>query len=309
MANEFDVLVAGEINPDLILSKPGLKPRFGQQEVLVETASLTIGSSSAIFACGAARLGLRVAFIGVCGNDIFGKYMLDSMAERGVDVHPVIIDPGQQTGLSVILNRGADRAILTHKASIAALRAEQVSDAWLARARHLHVASYFLQTGLQAGLPDLFRRARILGLTTSLDPNWDPAGKWIDLAQVLGLTTIFFPNEAEALAVSQTMEVDNALLDLAVKVPVVAIKLGRRGAIAYSGNLLAREAALSTQVADTVGSGDSFDAGFIYGYLKGWSLEASLKLAVTCGSLSTRLIGGTAAQPSLEEAMQVAGLV
>jgi sugar/nucleoside kinase (ribokinase family) len=193
--------------------------------------------------------------------------------------------------------------------AIAALYAEQVSDAWLTMARHLHVASYFLQSGLQAGLPDLFRRARRLGLTTSLDPNWDPAGNWHNLAQLLGLTTIFFPNEAEALAVAQTMEVDEAWQTLAVQVPVVAIKLGARGALAHSNDLHARVPALPTLVADTVGSGDSFDAGFIYGYLNDWPLEASLKLAVTCGSLSTRLIGGTAAQPTLEEAMQVAGLV
>lgn len=308
MAREFDLLVAGEINPDLILSGPGLEPRFGQQEVLVETAALTIGSSSAIFACGAARLGLRVAFIGICGEDIFGKYMLESLAERGVDVSPVIIDPAQQTGLSVILNRGADRAILTHMGSIASLRAGQVSDAWLARARHLHVASYFLQTGLQAGLPDLFWRARSLGLTTSLDPNWDPAGEWRGLAQALELTTIFFPNEAEVLALTQASDVADAVRVLAAQALVV-VKLGAQGAIAFQGDLIARAAALPVPLVDTVGAGDSFDAGFIYGYLNGWSLEASLKLAVACGSLSTRASGGTAGQPSLTEAMQVAGMV
>ena len=308
MGREFDLLVAGEINPDLILSGPGLEPHFNQQEVLVESALLTIGSSSAIFACGAARLGLRVAFIGVCGKDVFGKYMLDSMAERGVDVRPVIIDPDQQTGLSVILNRGVDRAILTHMGSIVSLRAEQVSDAWLARVRHLHVASYFLQTGLQAGLPDLFWRARSLGLTTSLDPNWDPAGEWLGLAQALQSTTVFFPNASEALALSQAADVAGAVQVLAGWVSIVAVKLGAQGALARSSDHVVRAAALRTQIADTVGAGDSFDAGFIYGYLNGWPLDASLKLAVACGSLSTRAFGGTDAQPTLPEAMQAAGL-
>ena len=308
MEREFDLLVAGEINPDLILSGPALEPRFGQQEVLVDNASLTIGSSSAIFACGAARLGLRVVFIGVCGDDIFGKFMLDSMAERGVDVHPVIIDSRQQTGLSVILNRDADRAILTHVGSMAALHAEQVSDALLARVSHLHIASYFLQTNLQPGLPDLFWRARTLGLSTSLDPNWDPAGEWRGVIQVLQGTTIFFPNQTEALAVSQAADVEGALQVLAGWVPVVAVKLGAQGAVAQSGGQFTRAATLPSRVADTVGAGDSFDAGFIYGYLNGWSLDASLRLAVACGTLSTRAFGGTAAQPSLEEAIQAAEL-
>src|SRR5512145_894387 len=140
----FDILVAGEINPDLILTG-NVQPEFGQVEKLVESASLTIGSSSAIFACGAARLGLRVAITGVCGDDIFGRFMLGEMQKRGVDVSHVIVRPDGQTGLSVILNRGTDRAILTHPGLITALRASDIPEALLREARHLHVASYFLQ--------------------------------------------------------------------------------------------------------------------------------------------------------------------
>src|SRR5512139_1084207 len=95
----FDILVAGEINPDLILSG-NVIPEFGQVEKLVDGAALTIGSSSAIFACGTARLGLKVAFIGVCGEDVFGRFMLDEMSKRQVDVSHVIIRSDGQTGLS-----------------------------------------------------------------------------------------------------------------------------------------------------------------------------------------------------------------
>ncbi len=304
MPKEYDLLVAGEINPDLILSDPNLLPRFGQQEILVSDANLTIGSSSAIFACGAARLGLKVALIGVVGRDFFGKYMLEALAGRGVDVSCAIVDPDQKTGLSVILNRGTDRAILTHIGAMDALRAEQVSDALLAKGRHLHVASYFLQTELQPGLPDLFHRARAFGLSTSLDTNWDPSGRWEGVAEVLRATSVFLPNQAEALALTQTTTAERALQMLVETVPVVAVKLGKSGAIADSRGETARVHAPLVEVVDTVGAGDSFNAGFIFGYLQGWSLEASLHLAVTCGSLSTRASGGTAAQPGLEEAMQ-----
>src|SRR5574338_239511 len=96
---QYDILVAGEINPDLILTG-NVIPEFGQVEKLVDTAALTIGSSSAIFACGAARLGLKVAFVGVCGDDLFGRFMLDEMQKRGVDVSNVILRGDGQTGLS-----------------------------------------------------------------------------------------------------------------------------------------------------------------------------------------------------------------
>jgi sugar/nucleoside kinase (ribokinase family) len=302
MMKIFDILVAGEINPDLILSGE-VVPVFGQVEKLVDSAALTIGSSSAIFACAAARLGLKVGFIGKCGSDIFGRFMLDELSSRGVDISNVIIDPTLQTGMSVILNRGSDRAILTHPGAIGSLRQEHVTNGLLEQARHLHVASYFLQMGLQPGLPDLFHRARSLGLTTSLDTNWDPSGEWRGVNELLRLTDVFLPNENEALALTRTSTMTAAVKALGGTCGLAAIKLGAKGAIGCRGEEVAQAAPPPVQVVDTVGAGDTFDAGFLYGYLQGWGLHKSLALAVACGSLSTRAAGGTAAQPTLVEAM------
>ena len=300
----YDILVAGEINPDLILSG-NVTPKFGQVEQLVDSADLTVGSSSAIFACGAARLGLKVAIVGICGADIFGRFMLDELTKAGVDVSGVIIDPVQPNGLSVILTRpGGDRAILTHVGTINRLRAEQVTRDLLQKTRHLHVASYFLQTALQPGLPDLFSRAHALGLTTSLDTNWDPSGAWSGFGELLGQVDVFLPNQNEALAISGASTLESAAQILSRTCQTVSIKCGHEGALACRGDESARAAALPVRVVDTVGAGDSFDAGFLYGWLNGWSLEKDLRLAAACGSLSTRLAGGTHAQPALDEAMQ-----
>lgn len=309
----FDILVAGEINPDLILTGD-VVPEFGQVEKLVDSATLTIGSSSAIFACGAARLGLKVAFVGICGDDIFGRFMLDAMSRRGVDVTNIVILPGGQTGLSVTLNRPfisgsqpsaqGDRAILTHSGLIAALKADDVTDALLSQSRHLHVASYFLQTALQSGLPGLFARAHALGLTTSLDTNWDPSGEWRGFDELLWQVDVFLPNEKEALALTGAVSIEAATGVLSWKCDTVALKLGAQGALACHGRETVRATALRLQVLDTVGAGDAFDAGFLYGRLSGWSLEKSLSLAVVCGSLSTRAAGGTTSQPTLDEAMK-----
>ena len=303
MDETFDLLVAGEINPDLILSGSDIEPRFGQQEILVEASSLCIGSSSAILACGAARLGLYTAFIGVAGDDLFGHFMLEAIQARQVNVSSVIIDPRQQTGLSVILNRGGDRAILTYPGCIAALRADQVSDELLKQARHLHIASYFLQTALQPDLPDLLRRAHFLGLTTSLDTNWDPSGEWQAFDRLLSLVDVFLPNENEALALTQSQSVEQALERLSLHCQTVAIKLGAQGGIARQGQETAQAPALKVEIMDTIGAGDSFDSGFLYGYLNGWDLARCLRLGTVCGSLSMRAAGGVNAQPTLPEAM------
>lgn len=301
MTKQFDLLVAGEINPDLILAGD-VEPAFGQVEKLVDSTSLTIGSSSAIFACGAARLGLKVGFIGLSGDDLFGRFTLEQMQQRGVDTSPVIVMPGSATGLSVILNRGADRAILTYPGVIPAFRAEDVPDQLLGQAGHLHVASYFLQTGLQPGLPGLFERARVAGLTTSLDTNYDPSELWVGLDALLPLTNVFLPNELEICSLTGSINAKQAVQRLTAKVETMAVKLGAQGALAQRGSETIRVNTLPVRVVDTVGAGDSFDAGFIYGYIKGWTLERSLRLAAVCGALSLRGAGGTIAQPTLAEA-------
>jgi sugar/nucleoside kinase (ribokinase family) len=299
---KYDLIVPGELNPDLILTDPDLSPRFGQAEVLVQDAALTPGSSSVIFACGAARLGLKVAFVGVVGQDMFGQFMLQALNARGVDTSHVIIDPAQKTGLTVILNRVRDRAMLTHVGAINALRAEQIPDTLLSQARHLHLASYFLQTNLQPNVPDLFRRARTLGLTTSMDTNWDPEERWTGVHGLLPLVNIFLPNDNEAFALTEEQNVEAAARKLANTAEIVALKMGSEGAIAITCDTCCRAPAIPVQVVDTVGAGDTFDAGFVYGYLQGWSLAESLKLAVACGSLSTQKSGGLEGQPTLQKA-------
>lgn len=300
---QYDLLVAGEINPDLILSG-NVKPEFGQVEKLVDSAALTIGSSSAIFACGAARLGLKVAFVGICGDDVFGRFMLAEMSKRGVDVSHVIIRPGGQTGLSVILNQQSDRAILTHSGLIAELQASDIADSLLTQACHLHVASYFLQSKLQPDLPALFKRAHTLGLSTSLDTNYDPSEKWTGFDELLAVTNVFLPNEAEAKSLTGAENVEEVTTRLGSKVEALAIKLGKDGALGMSKSQRVQVKSIPVNVMDTVGAGDSFDAGFIYGYLNNWELEKSLRLACVCGALSTQQAGGTNGQPTLEEALK-----
>jgi sugar/nucleoside kinase (ribokinase family) len=235
------------------------------------------------------------------------------MQRRGVNVSNVVVLPEGQTGLSVILNQSfahgigpnssSERAILTHAGLISSLKVEDVTEDLLRQSRHLHVGSYFLQTALQPGLPGLFARARSLGLTTSLDPNWDPSGKWHSFDELLRQVDVFLPNENEALALTGAVSVEAAINDLGQKCKTVAVKLGAQGALACRGEENVHVSALKLQVVDTIGAGDSFDAGFLYGYLNGWSLEKALSLAAASGSLSTRSAGGTSAQPTLEEAM------
>src|SRR5690606_4212295 len=171
-------------------------PVFGQTEKLVDDASLVMGSSSAIFACGAARLGLRVAFVGKVGDDALGQFLLAELAKYQIDTSAVGVDPQLKTGLSVHLSRNGDRAILTYSGTIAELRYEEIDLSLLQKARHLHLGGYYLLEKLRPSIPQLFAQAKAQGLTTSLDTNYDPSEQWqAGIAETLQHVDIFLPNE------------------------------------------------------------------------------------------------------------------
>ena len=302
----FDVVVIGDANPDLLFRGGDVVPAFGQHEHIVEEARLMVGGSGAIMACGAARLGLRTAFVGLLGDDPFGRFMADALGERDVDVSACRVDPTRPTGVTVVLSRAEDRAMLTALGTIAALRSEDVDLDLLTDSRHVHVSSYYLQEGLQPDLPALFDKAHRAGATTSIDPNWDPNERWdAGLLDLLWLTDYFMPNSAEARAITGIDDIDVATESLSERGTTLAVKFGQGGGLAKSGDELVHVEAVPVDVVDTTGAGDSFDAGFLAGRLKGWPIERCLQLAVACGSLSTRAAGGITAQPTLDEAIAV----
>jgi sugar/nucleoside kinase (ribokinase family) len=308
VSDPFDLLVLGDANPDLVLTGD-VEPAFGQAERLVDGAHLTVGGSGAIVAAGAARLGLRVGFCGVVGDDQFGGFLRDELEHRGVDVGGLVIDANRPTGVTVVLARPDDRAILTHAGTIADLRIELIDSTRLGRARHVHVSSYFLQRRLAPKLPALFERVRAGGATTSVDPNWDPAERWDGgLRDLLGRIDVFLPNATEATRIADVTELDDAVLALAERAGVVVAKAGADGALAAHGERLVRAPAPSIEVVDTTGAGDAFDAGYLASMLAGDPLKRSLAIANACGALSTRAVGGVDAQPTMDEVLTLLSL-
>jgi sugar/nucleoside kinase (ribokinase family) len=299
---DFDLLVLGDANPDLILHGGPVEPAFGQAERLVDHANLTIGGSGAILACGAARLGLRVAFAGVVGDDLFGDFMREQLAARGIDTTGVAVDPSRPTGVTVVLSKPDDRAILTSLGTIGDLRSALIDPDMLASSRHVHVSSYFLQRGLSEDLPAIFEEAHGAGATTSVDPNWDPTGGWDGgLMDLLSQIDVFLPNEMEALRLAHISEIGEAVRRLRDRAPFVVIKRGERGALGARAGEVVEAPALPARVVDATGAGDSFDAGFLMAFLADEPLETSLRIATACGSLSTLTLGGTEGQPTMDE--------
>jgi sugar/nucleoside kinase (ribokinase family) len=302
--DRFDLLVVGDANPDIVLLGGEVQPAFGQAERLVDEIRLTMGGSGAILACGAARLGLRVAIAGLVGDDLSGRFTREGLQERGVDTTALMIDDGAPTAATVVLSKPDDRAMLTATGPIGRLTAAMIDRDVLAAAKHIHVSSYFLQEALTPSLPSLFRQAHDAGSTTSVDPNWDPSGVWDGgLPALLEHVDVFLPNAMEALSLSRISDLDLAVARLGERARFVVVKLGEQGAIAGHAGGVTRSAGLPAAVVDTTGAGDSFDAGFLAGFIGGEPLERNLALGNACGALSTLASGGTTSQPTMEEAI------
>jgi sugar/nucleoside kinase (ribokinase family) len=267
-----------------------------------------MGGSCSIFACQAAKLGLRVGILGRVGDDDFGRLVLRQLVESGVDVQHVKVEPALKTGLGIALCRGNDRAILTYPGSLNAVFPEDVSDDLLRSTRHLHHGSFFLQTNLRPAIPDIFARARAFGLTTSLDTNWDPEEKWNDtLHQTMQLTDVFFPNEQEARFISRTSSLDEALqVFKTMGIAIIAAKQGEKGALAVTE--VERHACVlpASTGGDSVGAGDSFDAGFLAGWLRGLPLDQCLRIACHCGRQVAAQTGGIRSQPDWTTVLRLA---
>jgi sugar/nucleoside kinase (ribokinase family) len=291
--SKLDIAIAGEINLDLILyGLPEQMPM--ERELLASGFAITLGSSSAILAHNLAALGSRVGFVTKVGDDSFGTLAVERLRERGVDLAGVV--HGAKSGVTLVLPHGPQRHILTYPGTISELRFEDLDLDYLASARHFHMSSLFLQRELFPHVPELFRRMKSAGLTTSLDTNTDPADRWDSvLEEILPSVDILLPNEREAMKMSRADDVETALSRFAQKVETLVVKLGASGAVAIRDGHRFSAPAVPVTVIDPIGAGDSFDAGFLHQFLRGADLTTCLAYGNLCGAFSTTDCGGTEA--------------
>jgi sugar/nucleoside kinase (ribokinase family) len=292
----FDVTIAGEINLDLILyGLPEQMPR--ERELLASGFQATLGSSSAIVAHNLASLGLRVGFVTRVGTDDMGKLALERLAQSGVDLSEVQSGRSSSgTGVTVILPHGKERHILTYLGTTAELAAEDLPMDYLASARHFHLSSLFLQRAMHPGLPKLLATLKQAGLTISMDTNDDPEDQWGGvLHEILGLIDVFLPSEAEITRIAGAPTIDQALDVIGQRVPLIVVKCGSRGALVQDRGVRQRVPGVSVVPVDTIGAGDSFNAGFLSAYLRGSSPIEAARMGNLTGALSTLASGGTEA--------------
>ncbi|MCF6351990.1 MAG: carbohydrate kinase family protein [Cyclobacteriaceae bacterium] len=307
MEAKFDIIVIGELNIDLILNQIEGFPEVGK-EILADKMTLTLGSSSAICASNLSSLGLKVAFIGKLGNDIFGRFIIDQLNDKGVDTSLVIIDDNLKTGATIALSYGEERAMVTHQGAMSHLSIDDIDSKKLKQGKHLHFSSYFFQPGFKNSLNILFKKAKEAGLSTSLDVQWDPFEKWdLDLEKVLPFVDVFIPNEVELLNLTGYANLNSAINKTKNLSKYLIVKRGVKGSIlCYNDKEIAQEPFLNKNVVDTIGAGDSFNAGFIFKFIQGYTPEKCQVFGNLTGAVSTTKSGGTRAFKNYNSIMEIA---
>jgi sugar/nucleoside kinase (ribokinase family) len=295
---KLDVMVAGDLFVDIIMSGFSFWPQPGQEAVANEFCR-EIGGGASITACGLAKLGAKVGVLGVVGSDI-GSWVVDGLRECGVDTSGICYDINRPTAFTVAISSPEDRAFFTHlgaNARFPEVLIEAATERLLSHARHVHLAcAPDLDTA-----PELFQALRLNDCCLSLDVGWHES--WLCDPRAMALVReldIFFPNEREAGCMTGQSD-PAAMLEAYAQngFKAVALKLGPRGAgLLWHGKISFAEAYVVEPV-DTTGAGDSFDAGFLYGLLKGEEPETCLRFGTICGALSTEALGGITSFPTL----------
>ena len=292
---QFDVTLAGETNLDLILY--GLPEQMPvDRELLASKFEFTLGGSSSILAHNLSKLGSKVGFSTQVGRDEMGSLAVERLREARLDLSHVTVREEKTTGITLVLPHGAHRHILTHLGVMAEMTVGDLDLAYISSSSHFHLSSLFLQTALQAGMPALFSTLKQAGLTLSLDTNDDPHDKWGGvLDELIDRVDVLLPNEEEVQQITQQPTLEQALQALEDRVPVVVVKCGPRGAIVQQGRTRTLVEAPRVHPVDTIGAGDSFNAGFLHVFARGGSAVAAASFGTVTGALSTLRAGGTEA--------------
>lgn len=308
-----DVTVIGPVNIDLLMVGQGpadlsLLPTWDGPAYMEMTAAGAVG----YFTRDLARLGLDVLVSACVPDDPLGAYLIEALAHDGVDVSAMRRVPDTLVGIAAfVLLFGSRKRPLVHRAPTHEPWPQTLDDAASERlldARHVHVGGYLHFSAVWHGSTGrLLRQARERGLSTSLDPQF-PLGPldapWMAvLDDLLPWVQTLFCDETEARHLTGCAALDDCAAALLAAGPqVVVIKQGAEGATAYHADGAVRQPAVVLgEVVDTIGAGDAFDAGYVYGALQGWPLAERLRLAATAAGFTVTGVGGSATFPTVEQ--------
>jgi sugar/nucleoside kinase (ribokinase family) len=305
------LVVIGDVGVDLIMGPIDDWPRVGT-EVLMDKSELRPGGSAGNAVLAARYLGERADLVSAVGNDDFGYWLREQLAGEG-SAFAVCDSP---TTLTVgIIHASGERTFFTTRGHLEQLTFELLRPC-IPPAGSGSIAllsGAFLTPLLRASYPRLIDELMALGYRVALDTNWPPSGWNAALRAEVGgwiaRCDHVLLNDLEVMTLADASDLDTALARLAPRLKpgaTLVAKSGERGAVGMADGRRCTAAAVRASIFDTVGAGDSFNAGYLLARLRGAGLAESL--AAGCEAAATILASfprralRAAAAPVLEQA-------
>lgn len=302
-----DCLCVGVIVSDHVCEPIDHMPAAGEL-VLTNRMHLTIGGCASNVAVDLAKLNHNISVVGRVGDDIFGRFVCESLESANVDVKHIARSTTAETSGTLIVNvQGEDRRFIHSAGANGEFTVSGISDELIRSCKVLYLGGYLLVDSITAtDTANLFQRAQSLGVTTVLDVVIPGAGNhWDHLKPVLAFTDYFCPNDDEAKIITGLDDpVQQATQFRQAGAGVVVITQGDQGALLLASDTMLQADRHQTTFVDGTGSGDAFVAGFISGLLGDKNLNDCLRYGSALGASCVQSTGATTGvfdRPALEQ--------
>ena len=279
---QHGLTIIGDVGADLVLGPISGWPRIGT-ETIVEHSELRAGGSAGNAAFAVSYLGGIPRLLSVVGNDDTGAWLSQEFRALGISLAACEAPTTVTVGL---IHDSGDRTFFTTRGHLEKLSYELLRPS-LRPAPHprstVLLSGVFLTPALHACYPQLIRELNALGYQVALDTNWPPQG-WsaalrAEVADWISGCAHVLLNDLEVCSLADTEDLATAVARVTPMLRAGAaliVKTGARGAIGFENGTRYEAAALEAQVFDTIGAGDSFNAGYLLARLDGAGLEAGL---------------------------------
>lgn len=301
---EPTVTVFADLNYDYIYSAPPLE---ADREVMIKDFSMNLAGAGGYVSCGLAKLGAEVYLLTELGDDDEGNLLYREIEEYGVHNSGIRLVTGKRSPFTLIFTDDREetpRQVATYPGTFLDLTIDSINyKEFVARSDLVYSCNYFILRRLREEIKFVFRFAREKGVYTSYDANagdeWGSCGVLDTLLhRIYPLTDVVFLNENEAGYVTGTDDLVRGIASVCPEATTVVIKLGVKGSLVRHRNRIFRCGVfpLPNPVRDTVGAGDSFQAAFLYFYLKKYPIELCMVLGSANASSTVQHRGGTEGQ-------------
>lgn len=245
------------------------------------------------------------------GEDETGRFLMEMMRARGVEIDGVRVLPGAQTSASVLLVDSAGNRPALHVRGVNSRATwEQLDLRRLTGASWVHLGGLDAMTGLDRDRAiELLSELRAGGATVTVDFQSSAAHLTPDLIRIAAAADVFLPNDEQAMGLTGADSADIAAERLlAAGVPAVAVTCGAEGILYLSATETLRVPAVPTTVVDTTGCGDSVVAAFLVARSEGRDLGDTLRLCAAAGSAVASGAGSLGALPDWDTLLKRVGL-